>query len=345
MLPNSMKSNLLTVETSCNNCGSNESTVFSRGTDYEQGTTDDIFTFVRCQDCGLVYLNPRPDVSELPILYPADYIAYNIQSIYDERQRKSFYSKVRYARFESMLLKHLKEFFPIKRKLVLLDIGCADGHTLNMFKRIPDFEIETHGIDMNSDSVAVAKAGGHRTYAGRFEDVDLPQSHFDLVYSSHVIEHVPDPKAFAKKVRTLLKPGGILWLWTPNVGSIDAKWFQNKYWGLYCFPRHFFLYDSKSIRRLAYETDFQVVKVDYCAVWFGWVMTLHNLCKGNKHLCQYAEPLFSVNQMTKITPWNFLRNCCFTLADLLLLFATGQTGANMEAVLKKCDSNAKDDAP
>ena len=35
------------------------------------------FPVVRCVDCGLVYLNPRPDDDSLSECYPDDYDSYN----------------------------------------------------------------------------------------------------------------------------------------------------------------------------------------------------------------------------------------------------------------------------
>lgn len=93
-------------------------------------------------------------------------------------------------------------------------------------------------------------AKGHTVYAGRFEDVDIPEGQFDFVWASHVIEHVPDPKAFTEKVFRLLKPGGIFWFWTPNIESLDARIFRNKHWGAYHFPRHWVFYDEKSVNKL-----------------------------------------------------------------------------------------------
>ncbi|MBC7396127.1 MAG: class I SAM-dependent methyltransferase [Bdellovibrionales bacterium] len=41
---------------------------------------------------------------------------------------------------------------------------------------------------------------------------------FDAIYAKEVIEHIPDSVAFLKKMKALLKPGGKIWLSTPNYG-------------------------------------------------------------------------------------------------------------------------------
>src|SRR4029450_1058589 len=76
----SMKSNIRKVETTCNTCGSTNTEIVTTGSEHEyDNTTDDVFTVVRCTDCGLVYLNPRPDLSELETIYPPNYYAYKIE--------------------------------------------------------------------------------------------------------------------------------------------------------------------------------------------------------------------------------------------------------------------------
>jgi len=47
-------------------CNSADFEIVATGREHEyETTTSDMFTVVRCKACGLHYLNPRPDVSEL----------------------------------------------------------------------------------------------------------------------------------------------------------------------------------------------------------------------------------------------------------------------------------------
>ena len=49
-----------TSKVSCNNCKSNNFSLIGSGVDFEYQTSNQIFSFVKCKDCNLVYLNPRP---------------------------------------------------------------------------------------------------------------------------------------------------------------------------------------------------------------------------------------------------------------------------------------------
>ncbi|HEY9785449.1 MAG TPA: methyltransferase domain-containing protein [Candidatus Obscuribacterales bacterium] len=329
-----MKSNIRKVETSCNHCGSSERELITTGVEHEyNNTTDDVFNVVRCTQCGLVYLNPRPDVSELPTIYPPNYYAYNLEEGYDEAQKQNFYYKARYAAILQGLEACLT-FVGKKDKVRVLDIGCADGHVLNWFRRVRTHHVETYGVDMNEQAVKKAEEAGHTAYAGRFEEVDLPENYFDFVWASHVIEHVPDPRQFALKVLKILRPGGIFFFWTPNINSLDAKIFRKQHWGAYHFPRHWVFYDPQSVRKLAELTGFELVHLEFQPNAIFWVWTFHSILKRNPALSKYADTLFPPINWSQTTFGNFIRNSFFAVADIWIKIFTGQT-SNMGVVFRK----------
>ena len=47
-------------QVACDFCGCAEATAVTRQTDVLHHTTDEMFTIVSCNQCGLHYLNPRP---------------------------------------------------------------------------------------------------------------------------------------------------------------------------------------------------------------------------------------------------------------------------------------------
>ena len=55
------------------------------------------------------------------------------------------------------------------------------------------------------------------------ETADLPESHFDLVYSFMVVEHVAEPDAFLSTVSRVLKPGGVHFFVTVNGAHYFAR--------------------------------------------------------------------------------------------------------------------------
>ncbi|MBK5281137.1 MAG: hypothetical protein JJE16_03500 [Nitrospiraceae bacterium] len=58
---------------SCDLCRSDQSELVTRQRDLLLEVTQDEFTIVRCRQCGLIYLNPRPSKDLLGSYYPTVY--------------------------------------------------------------------------------------------------------------------------------------------------------------------------------------------------------------------------------------------------------------------------------
>lgn len=331
------KHKIATVDSGCNLCGSFRRVLVTKGKEHEYtNTTDDLFNVVSCTGCNLVYLDPRPDFRELGTIYPPNYYSYNQDILRRKANPNSVLSKLRYKGFRAKIEKSLNlAGISEKGSIKVLDIGCGDGHLLNLYREGHGDKVETHGVDFSLEAVVLASAAGHVTFKGRFEDADIPEGQYDLVVASHVIEHVSDPVYFAEKVFKVLKPGGVFWFETPNIGSIDAKWFKDGHWGGYHFPRHWFFFAPETIKMLAEKTRFTQESIDYVPNAIFWYWTFHSLIVSRKEsLRSLADILFPPIDFQKDSIANFVRICFFSVVDLLIKKFTGQT-SNMIVVFRK----------
>src|SRR5262249_11534444 len=62
--------------TGCVVCGAADCTVEARGKDYPHHTSDQEYQYCRCLSCGHFYLNPRPIITGIGRIYPAEYATY-----------------------------------------------------------------------------------------------------------------------------------------------------------------------------------------------------------------------------------------------------------------------------
>lgn len=104
----------------------------------------------------------------------------------------------------------------------LLDLGSSDGETLRHIAELrPDLRL--HAVDL---------AGAPENYpAGcRFHRADLRQDRlpwaegsFDAITCMHLVEHLSDTGRLMGEVARLLKPGGRVYVETPQAWTVDLK--------------------------------------------------------------------------------------------------------------------------
>ena len=101
----------------------------------------------------------------------------------------------------------------------LLDVGCGFGFTADAWKTV--INPRAFGCDPAPYAAAGRSLLGEHIFHALLDDVaELDGARFDVVYSSEVIEHVPDPEAFARLLRSRLASGGTLVLTTPAADFI-----------------------------------------------------------------------------------------------------------------------------
>lgn len=107
---------------------------------------------------------------------------------------------------ESVLRAHVVAGLTASR---VLDFGCGDGRSINLFREIlPDAKLT--GVDIaSSPEVDLRRRtdGEFVTYEG-FE-LPFEDRSFDLVFSHQVLEHVRKPELALSEVARVLRPGGL----------------------------------------------------------------------------------------------------------------------------------------
>ena len=99
----------------------------------------------------------------------------------------------------------------------IFELGCGNGSTANEISK--HFEIT--GIDYSDSGIMEAnKAFPHLTLnvGSAYDDLATQYGQFDVVLSLEVVEHLFEPRVYAKRVYELLNPGGIAIISTPYHG-------------------------------------------------------------------------------------------------------------------------------
>lgn len=304
------------VSVGCCVCDADNALPIGAGKDYEYRTSGDTFSAARCNSCGLVYLNPRPDVSEFETIYPPDYHAFD----FSEQDFGVVY-KIR-SRLEAKRL--LEWCADLPENARILDVGCGDGFHLKLLKQYGKKSWTLEGVDLDKRAAEMAEKAGLKVHVGNVEKLNLPENYYDLAFMVQTIEHVEKPDEILSAVRQILKPGGKLVIVTDNTDSIDFKLFKNSYWGGYHFPRHWNLFNRNSLSKLAEKVGFEIADLTTQVSPVNWVYSIHNA------LVDWNLPQFFVNRFTLKSTVSL---SLFTSLDIVLQ-KLGR-GALLRAILQK----------
>jgi SAM-dependent methyltransferase len=235
------------------------------------------FKLVRCLNCGHYYLAPRPTRASMSKFYPDEYGPHkdhqpvNGTAVANDgdisRQPTPWYlSKIvrRIPGLRSLYYWASETHAEIIPKAssgrpLALELGCGNGRFLELLN---ERGWEANGIEAAEIPVRRCIDRGLNV---RVEDIEAmpPESRvYDAVFAWMVIEHLHDPALALRRIRSSLKPQGLLLFSVPNFGSWEAKVF-GRYWYSLQLPTHLNHFSPKTLRRLLTQNGFQVIRVHH----------------------------------------------------------------------------------
>lgn len=164
-----------------------------------------------CERCGLVFI-PRSSQRVLKYYKEDGYFKKSPNMAY----KKQFISKSLLIKESEARLSNTLKIFPVNlEKKKVLDIGCGYGEILYVLKK--KYKCEVEGIEASGEAAdlgsKIFSIPIHPTLLEEF----VPKKKFDIVWCSHVLEHTSNPSEFLKKITSLLKDQGYLYIEVPNI--------------------------------------------------------------------------------------------------------------------------------
>lgn len=241
-------------EIPCNHCNAREFTFL-----YEKmSSKEELFTIVKCKNCGLVQVNPQPTLQEVNKYYSNEYFTRRTDRGYD-----NYYSdkmKAEISRVFSLNLEDLR-FFEWEQSLHFenkscLDIGCAAGYFVD-FMRSRGWQAK--GIDIADKPLEFARQqlSLDVIQADFLQwDKDIEQT-FDLITLWASIEHLHQPRETLEKIYRHLKPEGRLIVSTCRYGVLAAL--NGKNWRFMNVPEHLYYYTLELLTEQMASIGFQPI--------------------------------------------------------------------------------------
>lgn len=154
----------------------------------------------RCTRCTHRFSILKPGVEIEP--YNADYF---------EQTHKNWFANPNFGLFERIARLIDKEAAP----RTVIDVGCGKGDLLRYLAGRPATEAALTGVDL----IANEPSSKVRFIEGDALAVDLGEQ-FSVVVTMNTIEHVAGAHAFAQRIKSLTRPGGLAIIQTPNDASL-----------------------------------------------------------------------------------------------------------------------------
>lgn len=268
----------LEVLNRCPVCGAEERQIL------HQGLRDQVFfcapgewTLYSCRGCDSAYLDPRPTAETMYLAYEKYYThqsakdygsltkAAKVRRVLANGYRNWRYGTQDYpANYLGILIAYL---MPSGRAIIdagmrhlpkmaqgrqLLDIGCGNGEFL-LRARSAGWQVT--GLDFDPKAVEAATSKGLNVKLCGPDTLEESSSQFDAITMAHVIEHVHNPLQMLKASHQLLKPGGFLWIETPNLNSTGHSHYGRNWRGLEP-PRHLTIFTETSLVAALEESGF-----------------------------------------------------------------------------------------
>ena len=183
----------------------------------------------RCRTCGLVFAAELPSPAELAEHYRDYPAAGSLPELTARRYREV-----------------LALFEPCRQTGRLLDVGCGDGHFLAVARELG---WEVYGSEYGAAPRKRAQELGLDVREAPFPAAADEWESFDVVTAFEVIEHVVAPREELGHITRVLRPGGCVYLTTPNFVSLSRR-LAGPRWRAIGYPEHLNMFTPKTLHRL-----------------------------------------------------------------------------------------------
>ena len=240
----------------CNLCGADDTRLIA---------VIDQLRIVRCNRCGLTYVNPRLAQGELQEIYTESY--YDHDGIVNGLE---FFGYEDYVADEENIKLTFADRLRTIEKLTargrLLDIGCATGFFLALAR---DNGWQVVGTEVSTFSAGYARERlGVDVRLGTLKSLGFEDGSFDTVTMWDVLEHVTDPMAELGEIARILRTGGVLSIITPDAGSLVARILGDRWEEYRRVREHVYFFSRRTLSRMLNEVGFEILKVESAGKFF-----------------------------------------------------------------------------
>lgn len=186
----------------------------------------------------------------------------------------------------------------------ILDVGCGEGALGKYLKQHKQAAV--FGIDISNQAIKQAQKNLDQAFTLNIETDNLPfpQKSFDVIICADILEHLFNPLAVLKKLKSFLKNKGIFILSIPNIANIKIR--SNLLLGRFDYQKdgimdesHLRFFTCKTSQKLVADAGLKILALDYSPGFAFFFL------KGRVLKIKILKNL--LHRLTKLSPSLFCR--------------------------------------
>lgn len=178
--------------------------------------TENGFLAVKCSDCSLIYVNPRP-IPELVV----EGVETGVHSdVPHNRTAINRYKNSKVSLYKDIIGRMYSDVWSQHQRICWLDVGAGYGEVVEAISALAAEDSRIEGIEPMKPKANWAQAHGLCVRQAYLEDIaDASYEYLSLI---NVFSHIPDFRSFLQNVRRVLKPNGEFFIETGNIADLTS---------------------------------------------------------------------------------------------------------------------------
>ncbi len=220
---------------------------------------------VACKDCSHKYMTPviRQELMERYYSILNSEFYHSGKEVYNQNKKE-------YEDYTA-LIKGFKETGKV------LEIGCGNGFLL---KTLENAGYACYGVEPSPLAFNYAKNDlGLQVENSFLAESSFYNEQFDIVILIDVVEHVINMQGMMEEVKKVLKPDGLIFIGTGNIGSLNAR-LAKQNWGYFLSWEHVSFFNEKSIYRLLHNNNFKDIVIRETSLQHKPFQNVTEFCKN-----------------------------------------------------------------
>jgi 2-polyprenyl-3-methyl-5-hydroxy-6-metoxy-1,4-benzoquinol methylase len=177
----------------------------------------------------------------------------------------------------------------------LLDVGAGSGKLIRRLRRV-------RACSVSAIEPSLALFNAYDLANVGIEGITLPElaardaPPYDVVTVLDVIEHIPEAAEFVRALARVTKPGGFVFLSTPDVGGLLAR-LMGRRWHHYN-AYHFSLYSRQAVSEAARRGGFRIVSAEHrskrMSLDYMWNRAIDSQLAGRRKFGERGPSRFAI---------------------------------------------------